>query len=107
MRLVVSKTMPRPRSTYTSRVQQGPSREQADLPIWIKPQLATLVTEAPDGSGWLHEIKLDGYRMHARLDAGRVQILTRRGNENGKIAEEIGLDDGVAALQQLGILKTA
>jgi predicted ester cyclase len=25
--------------------------------------------------------------------------------ENGKIAEEIGLDDGVTALQQLGILK--
>jgi hypothetical protein len=28
-------------------------------------------------------------------------------DENGKIAEEIGLDDGVTALQQLGILKTA
>jgi predicted ester cyclase len=27
--------------------------------------------------------------------------------ENGKIAEEIGLDDGVAALTQLGILKAA
>jgi hypothetical protein len=25
--------------------------------------------------------------------------------ENGKIAEEVGLDDGVAALQQLGLLK--
>ena len=27
--------------------------------------------------------------------------------ENGKIAEEVGLDDGVTALQQLGILKAA
>src|SRR5882672_2298767 len=27
--------------------------------------------------------------------------------ENGKITEEIGLDDGVTALQQLGILKAA
>src|SRR6202023_154129 len=27
--------------------------------------------------------------------------------ENGKIAEEVGLDDGVAALQQLGLLKAA
>ena len=27
--------------------------------------------------------------------------------ENGKIEEEIGLDDGVAALMQLGILKAA
>jgi len=50
------------------------------LPTWVKPQLAALVKQAPDGSDWLHEIKLDGYRMHARLDAGRVQILTGRGN---------------------------
>jgi predicted ester cyclase len=27
--------------------------------------------------------------------------------ENGKIAEEIGLDDGVTALQQLGLLRAA
>jgi len=50
-------------------------------PTWIKPQLAKLVEKAPDGPDWLHEIKFDGYRMHARLDAGRVQILTRRGND--------------------------
>jgi bifunctional non-homologous end joining protein LigD len=50
-------------------------------PAWIKPQLAKLVEKAPDGSDWLHEIKLDGYRMHARLDTGRVQILTRRAND--------------------------
>jgi bifunctional non-homologous end joining protein LigD len=50
-------------------------------PTWIKPQLAKLVENAPDGPDWLHELKLDGYRMHARLDAGRVQILTRRGND--------------------------
>src|SRR5438067_7115882 len=50
-------------------------------PAWMKPQLAALVKAAPDGADWLHEMKLDGYRMHARLDAGRVQILTRRGND--------------------------
>jgi ATP-dependent DNA ligase len=47
----------------------------------VKPQLAALVKKAPDGPDWLHEIKLDGYRMHARLDAGRVKIITRRGND--------------------------
>ena len=52
----------------------------ASPPTWIKPQLAALVKTAPEGSDWLHEIKFDGYRMHARLDAGKVQILTRRGN---------------------------
>jgi bifunctional non-homologous end joining protein LigD len=54
--------------------------ESAPPPTWIKPQLAKLVENAPDGPDWLHEIKFDGYRMHARLDAGRAQILTRRGN---------------------------
>jgi bifunctional non-homologous end joining protein LigD len=28
---------------------------------------------------WLQEIKFDGYRMHARLDRGAVQLLTRTG----------------------------
>jgi ATP-dependent DNA ligase len=55
--------------------------EPASPPAWIKPQLAKLVEKAPDGPDWLHEIKFDGYRMHARLDGGRVQILTRRGND--------------------------
>ena len=48
-------------------------------PKWIRPQLTRLVDEAPAGKGWLHEIKYDGYRMHARLDAGRAQLLTRTG----------------------------
>src|SRR5512133_1286961 len=50
-----------------------------DLPGWIRPQLTELVEEAPDGSDWLHEIKFDGYRMHARLDRGNVRLLTRTG----------------------------
>jgi ATP-dependent DNA ligase len=56
------------------------SFEPTSPPAWIKPQLAKLVEKAPNGPDWLHEIKFDGYRMHARLDAGAVQILTRRGN---------------------------
>jgi ATP-dependent DNA ligase len=38
-----------------------------------------LVDDAPEGSAWLHEIKFDGYRMHARLDRGAVRLLTRTG----------------------------
>jgi bifunctional non-homologous end joining protein LigD len=49
----------------------------ASLPQWIKPQLARLAERAPAGAGWLHEIKLDGYRMHARLAGGKAQLLTR------------------------------
>jgi ATP-dependent DNA ligase len=46
---------------------------------WIRPQLTQLVDAAPDRPGWLHEIKFDGYRMHARLDHGAVRLLTRTG----------------------------
>jgi DNA ligase D-like protein (predicted ligase) len=51
----------------------------ASLPQWVKPQLTQLVDQAPDGPDWLHEIKFDGYRMHARLDGGAVRLLTRTG----------------------------
>jgi bifunctional non-homologous end joining protein LigD len=37
------------------------------------------VDVAPDRPDWLHEIKYDGYRMHARLDRGAVKLLTRTG----------------------------
>ncbi len=51
----------------------------AVLPEWVPPQLTQLVKEAPDGDQWLHEIKYDGYRMHARLDHGEARLLTRNG----------------------------
>jgi ATP-dependent DNA ligase len=53
--------------------------DAAGTPQWIKPQLTQLVDQAPDGPEWLHEIKFDGYRMHARLDRGAVRLLTRTG----------------------------
>jgi DNA ligase D-like protein (predicted ligase) len=49
------------------------------LPQWINPQLTKLATKAPSGSQWVHEIKFDGYRMAARIDRGKVKLLTRTG----------------------------
>ena len=46
---------------------------------WVRPQLTELVEAAPEGDQWLHEIKYDGYRMHARRDRGAVKLLTRTG----------------------------
>ncbi|MGH6769755.1 MAG: DNA ligase D [Xanthobacteraceae bacterium] len=51
----------------------------AALPAFIPPSLATLRAQAPSGGGWVHEIKFDGYRMQARLDSGKVKLLTRKG----------------------------
>ena len=53
--------------------------EATALPSWIKPQLTKLVDAPQEGPEWLHEIKFDGYRMHARLDQGAVRLLTRTG----------------------------
>ena len=55
------------------------SSRASALPAWIPPQLTQLVEAAPEGDQWLHEIKFDGYRMHARLDHSGVRLLTRTG----------------------------
>ncbi|MBR0668045.1 DNA ligase D [Roseomonas hellenica] len=53
--------------------------KKSALPAFVEPALATLVAKPPAGAGWLHEIKFDGYRLQARIDGGRVKLLTRSG----------------------------
>ncbi len=59
--------------------QRRASGSKSDAPVWEKPQLTELVKQPPDGADWFHEIKFDGYRMHARIDGGDVRLLTRAG----------------------------
>jgi ATP-dependent DNA ligase len=63
----------------TKSMTDQPRNPSPDLPKWVKPQLCKLVDAPPQGPEWLHEIKYDGYRMHARLDHGRAQLLKRNG----------------------------
>jgi bifunctional non-homologous end joining protein LigD len=58
-------------------VPGGKSATATRLPDFVPPALATLHERPPSGPNWLHEIKLDGYRIEARLDSGDVQLLTR------------------------------
>jgi ATP-dependent DNA ligase len=46
------------------------------LPAFIDPSLALLSDKPPNGPKWVHEIKFDGYRIQARIDAGQVRLLT-------------------------------
>ena len=49
------------------------------MPNFIEPQLARVVDVPAGGNLWVHEIKFDGYRIHARIDDGDVKLLTRTG----------------------------
>lgn len=53
----------------------------APLPATLGPQLATLVSEPPRAEGWSYEIKLDGYRILSRVDAGGPRLITRGGHD--------------------------
>ena len=44
-----------------------------------EPCLPRLAKEPPAGSGWIHEIKHDGFRIMAELNAGSVKLITRKG----------------------------
>src|ERR1700677_4979559 len=65
------------------RTIRVPARDMiSDLvpsPQWIEPELCKLVTRIPAGDNWAHEIKFDGFRMHARIVHGRAALLTRNG----------------------------
>lgn len=73
--------------------------KKASLPGFVEPTLATLMASPPAGDRWIHEIKFDGYRLQARIEAGRVRLMTRSGLDwTKKFGKEI-----VAALQALPV----
>ena len=72
----VKPTSPQAASFDTKKLASLPKENQ---PAFLKPQLAQETEEPPGTAGWLHELKLDGYRMQARKDGTTVQMLTRTG----------------------------
>ena len=61
-----------------------------------EPCLPRLAKEPPAGPGWIHEIKHDGFRILAELNAGGVKLVTRKGFD---LAERFPL--AVAAIAAL------
>src|SRR5258708_1222445 len=61
---------------FGSSLKKAPKEK---LPDFIAPELALQSETPPGGDGWLHELKLDGYRIQARKDGKKVQLLTRTG----------------------------
>jgi bifunctional non-homologous end joining protein LigD len=66
------------------------------------PQLATLTKTPPSGDEWVHEIKLDGYRVGCLIAKGRIKLVSRRGLDwTSKFPEivdairALGVDEGL------------
>jgi bifunctional non-homologous end joining protein LigD len=51
----------------------------AKLPPFREPQKATLVDHVPAGSGWIHEMKYDGYRCLLAIGGDKAKVYTRSG----------------------------
>ena len=92
----------RERPESVKRAPQRAARaKQAELPQFIAPQLATLVTEPPSRGNWVYEVKHDGYRMLAKFHEGEVRLFTRSGKDwTSKLAHL------AAALRKLGLEDT-
>jgi bifunctional non-homologous end joining protein LigD len=66
----------KPSGTLSSALAKLPRESQ---PAFLPPELALEATSPPETADWLHEIKLDGYRIQARKSGSRIALLTRKG----------------------------
>jgi bifunctional non-homologous end joining protein LigD len=67
------------RAAAPLRTAPPPKLKAAALPGFVPPQLAKSVDRPPQGTGWGHEIKFDGYRLQLRVENGRATLKTRAG----------------------------
>ncbi|RWC49665.1 RNA ligase family protein [Mesorhizobium sp.] len=48
---------------------------------FVPPLMPTLVEKPPEGDGWIHEVKFDGYRSQLIIDDDGTRIYTRNGHD--------------------------
>ena len=51
---------------------------------FIHPCQPTVAKQPPNGPGWVHELKHDGYRLQIHVRDGRVRLYTMNGNDGRK-----------------------
>jgi bifunctional non-homologous end joining protein LigD len=82
------------------KLKAPPRLKAAALPGFVAPQLAKAVDRPPQGKGWGHEIKFDGYRLQLRVEGGHASLKTRAGLDwtsrfKAIAADAEGLPDGL------------
>ena len=48
---------------------------------FVAPLMPTLVEKPPEGDGWIHEVKFDGYRSQLIIDEDGTRIYKRNGHD--------------------------
>ena len=82
------------------------------MPEFVPPQLCETAEHPPSQDDWVHEIKLDGYRIQIRVNGGKATLRTRKGldwthkfPETAKAASRLPdciIDGEVAAVKENG-----
>jgi bifunctional non-homologous end joining protein LigD len=83
------------------------------LPDFIEPELCRIVASPPRGERWIHEVKLDGYRMQLRVERRRAALRTRKSLDwshrfaeivrEAQVLSDCIVDGEVAALDEDGL----
>jgi bifunctional non-homologous end joining protein LigD len=58
---------------------RGQTQAAKRAPAFVPIQLCTSADLPPQGAGWAHEIKLDGYRIQVGVGGGQAKVRTRKG----------------------------
>ena len=98
-------------ASYTRSVSCSKSH---NVPVFITPMAAQLVTKLPEGNDWVYEVKWDGYRALVLKDGNQVQLRSRNDKDftlkyppivDAALrlkAEQVTLDGEIVALGENG-----
>jgi bifunctional non-homologous end joining protein LigD len=91
-----------------------PKKFPTHTPGFIEPMQCLAVAKLPEGPDWEYEIKFDGYRALGITRGGRVQLLSRNGNDFSvrypsvmralsRLPEDTVIDGEIVALNEKGL----
>jgi bifunctional non-homologous end joining protein LigD len=74
-----AETPEKPKPTRAKAASRKARDAAAPMQRFVAPQLCRLVDTPPTGDRWVHELKLDGYRLQLRVEGRKPVLRTRTG----------------------------